>query len=169
MDKYIFLGVDNCEDGRLQERTPLSDGTAGTYLHDVIVRVDRKLWIINLVVQKFLADHVPVDQESRLQTMYSLSDNLEMRVSPYSPTGPFRVAVCNVHAAHKADFAVYDNDFPVVPVVDLAGEDRKRHFQESVDFDTCIRHFLEEPVFHVPAAYVIVKDTDFDSFFGLFD
>ena len=101
--------------------------------------------------------------------MYSLSDNLKMRVSPYSPTGSFRIAVCNVHAAHKTDFAVYDNDFPVVSVVDLAGEDRKRHFQESIDFDTCIRHFFEEPVFHVPAAYVIVKDTDFDTFFGLFD
>ena len=101
--------------------------------------------------------------------MYTFSDNLEMRVPPCPPTGSFRVAVCNVHAAHKADFTVYDNDFPVVPVVYLAGEDRERYFQEGVDLDTGIRHFLEELVFHVPATYIVVKNTDFDSFFGFFD
>ena len=57
----------------------------------------------------------------------------------------------------------------MVPVVYLAGEDRERHFQESIDFDAGIRHFLEELVFHVPAAHVVVKDTDFDTFFGFLD
>ena len=169
LDKYIFLGIGNREDGRLQERAPLSDGAAGADLHDIIVRIDRKRWIVNLVVQEFLADHVPIDKESRLQTMYTFSDNLEMRVPPCPPTGSFRVAVCNVHAAHKTDFTVYDNDFPVVPVVYLAGEDRERYFQEGVDLDTGTRHFLEELVFHVPATYIVVKNTDFDSFFGFFD
>lgn len=93
-----------------------------------------------------------------------LSDDLEVRVSPCPPAGPFRVAVCNVHATHKTDFAVYDHDLPVVPVVYFAGEDWKRHFQESMDFDAGIRHFLEELVFHVPAAHIVVKDTDFYSF-----
>ena len=101
--------------------------------------------------------------------MYSLSDDLEVRVSPCPPAGPFRVAVCNVHATHKTDFAVYDHDLPVVPVVYFAGEDWKRHFQESMDFDAGIRHFLEELVFHVPAAHIVVKDTDFYSFFGFLD
>ena len=47
--------------------------------------------------------------------------------------------------------------FRVVPVVYFAGEDWKRHFQESMDFDAGIRHFLEELVFHVPAAHIVVK------------
>ena len=101
--------------------------------------------------------------------MYSLSDDLEVRVSPCPPAGPFRVAVCNVHATHKTDFAVYDHDLPVVPVVYFAGEDWKCHFQESMDFDAGIRHFLEELVFHVPAAHIVVKNADFYSFFGFID
>ena len=51
------------------------------------------------------------------------SDDLVVYVSPCPPAGPFRVAVCNVHATHtKPAFAVYDHDLPVVPVVYFAGE-----------------------------------------------
>ena len=42
-------------------------------------------------------------------------------------------------------------------------------YHQGVDLDTGIRHFLEELVFHVPATYIVVKNTDFDSFFGFFD
>ena len=44
----------------------MSDGAAGTDLHDVIIRIDRKRRIIDLFVQEFLADHIPIDQECGL-------------------------------------------------------------------------------------------------------
>ena len=86
--------------------------------------------------------------------------NLEVRVPPCAPSWfPYRVAVGYVHATHKPDFAVYDDDLAVVPVVHLAGEDGKRHPQESMDLDAGFRHFLKEAVFYIPATHIIIKYT----------
>ena len=66
------------------------------------------------------------------------------------------IAIGNIHTTHIADLPVYNDNLPVIPVVHFAGEDRECYFQEGIYLNSGFLHFVEETVFYVPAAYVIV-------------
>ena len=44
----------------------VKQGKVKSVRHDVIIRIDRKRRIIDLFVQEFLADHIPIDKECGL-------------------------------------------------------------------------------------------------------
>ena len=132
------------------------DRAAGYYLHDIVFIVYPCGGIVYFVVQQILADNIPVDQESGLESVHSFPDYPEMGVAPDAPFRALLIPVGNIHSSHIADLSVDNNDLPVITVIDFAGEDRESYFQEGMYFYTCILHLVKETVLYVPATYVIV-------------
>ena len=79
-----------------------------------------------------------------------------MRVAPYAPFNAFLIPVGNVHAAHKACYAVDDNNLAVVAIVHFAGEDGECNSQKGIDLDACGFHLVEKTLLYMPTPHVVI-------------
>ena len=112
---------------------------------------------------QFLAGIHPVGQEKCLQPCNAVALEPDMRVAPISPFQAFRIAVGDIEPSQIADFAVYDQYLAVVAVIQFIGEIREPYFEERLQFDSRLPHFLDGGTFQMPRAEVVVYQPYFDS------
>ena len=90
-----------------------------------------------------------------------------MRIAPLLFPSALHIALGDVHATDKSYPAVYHAYLAVIAVVHLAGKRRKPYRHERMHIDARFPHALKEGILHLPAAHVIVYQSDFHSLFRL--
>ena len=90
-----------------------------------------------------------------------------MRIAPLLLPGALHIALGDVHATDESYPAVYHAYLAVIAVVHLAGKRRKPYRHERMHIDARFPHALKEGILHLPAAHVIVYQSDFHSLLRL--
>ena len=90
-----------------------------------------------------------------------------MRIAPLLLPGALHIALGDVHATDESYPTVYHAYLTVIAVVHLAGKRRKPYRHERMHIDACFSHALKEGILHLPAAHIIIYQSDFHSLLRL--
>ena len=128
----------------LHDRCPVRVGSRGDDLNRCFRLHVGFRKIFRIVDQSLLADKEPVGHEDDLQHADRFALEFEVSVPPRPQSVAREVPLCDIDAAREADPSVYDQNFSVIAVVDVAGEPWKDYRHEAFDVDSCTTQFFDE-------------------------